>query len=337
MHRLNTIPGGWNPDNEGVIFINQNPAPIIFLTAADTDIQTISNTLSLLPDDFPAIRVTNLLNLQQQLTIDTYAEEVLGNAKIIIIRLLGGVSYWSYGLEVVKETILNANHPISLFILPGDDRPDPTLITHSNCPLSIVNQLWRYFTEGGTENYLNAFKFIVNYSLNKNYSFNPPHIVPKVGIYGNYPLINNCLGQVGILFYRAHYLSGNTSIIDAICQVLIDRNLQPIPVFVSSLRDEEIQIEILSYFKNIDLILNTTSFAISDPNKSNQKPPLGLNVPVFQLILSSGTLNQWKESLKGLSPRDIAMNIALPEIDGRIITRAVSFKSVEKKNQLLET
>ncbi|PSB67113.1 cobalt chelatase, partial [filamentous cyanobacterium CCP1] len=34
MHRLATIPGGWTPDTEGVIFIQQRPAPLVFLTAA---------------------------------------------------------------------------------------------------------------------------------------------------------------------------------------------------------------------------------------------------------------------------------------------------------------
>jgi hypothetical protein len=28
MHRLATIPGGWNPAAEGVIFVEQQPAPI---------------------------------------------------------------------------------------------------------------------------------------------------------------------------------------------------------------------------------------------------------------------------------------------------------------------
>ena len=98
MHRIPAIPGGWNPNTEGVIIIEQNPAPIIFLTSADTDIKTIAASVENLPADFPAIRVANLLQLQQELTIDTYAEEVLSKAKVIILRLLGeeviGVMAW---------------------------------------------------------------------------------------------------------------------------------------------------------------------------------------------------------------------------------------------------
>jgi cobaltochelatase CobN len=73
------------------------------------------------------------------------------------------------------------------------------------------------------------------------------------------------------LFYRAHYLAGNTAPIDAICQALAERNLEPIPVFVSSLRDRDVQEELLQYFQpkdgeEIKLLLNTTSFSISPLN-----------------------------------------------------------------------
>jgi cobaltochelatase CobN len=339
VHRLNTIPGGWNPDSDGVIFVEQNPADLVFLTAADSDIQTLAIALDTLPDDFPSIRVVNLLNLQQQLSIDTYAEDVLSHAKIIIIRLLGGRSYWSYGLEVVKEIAVNSD--VNLLILPGDDRPDPDLISHSNLSLSIVNQLWQYLLEGGRDNYINALKFIVNICLSKNYIHEKPIKISRVGLYSNFYQDLYDFPKVGILFYRAHYLSVNTSIIDAICQELIKRNLQPVPLFVSSLKDVEIQEEVLRYFKgddsSIQVLLNTTSFSISSPLSADVYPLLSLNVPVFQVILSSGTKSQWENDFKGLSPRDMAMNVALPEVDGRIITRAVSFKSVLNKNNVLET
>ncbi|MFM7558519.1 hypothetical protein, partial [Cylindrospermopsis raciborskii] len=97
MHRINATPGGWN-ESESLIFLEQTPAPFIFITAADTDIQTLATTVPKLPVQFPQMRVANLLQLQQQMTIDTYAEEVLERAQVIVLRLLGGGSYWAYGL-----------------------------------------------------------------------------------------------------------------------------------------------------------------------------------------------------------------------------------------------
>ncbi len=181
MHRLAATPGGWNPQAEGVIFIEQTPAPIVLLTAADTDIQTLAAAVSKLPDSFPALRVVNLLQLQQQLSIDTYAEEVLEQAQVIILRLLGGRSYWSYGLEVVRQTVESTQK--SLFVLPGDDRPDPDLISHSTVTLASSNQLWRYFTEGGVENFVNALKFVADICLGNTYNPPPPQEVPRVGVY----------------------------------------------------------------------------------------------------------------------------------------------------------
>jgi cobaltochelatase CobN len=411
MHKIAATPGGWNPQAEGVIFIQQTPAPIVFISAADTDIQTLAAASSKMPAEFPKLRAVNLLQLQQQLTIDTYAEEVLEHAEVIILRLLGGRSYWSYGLEILRETVQKTN--ASLIVMPGEDSPDPDLISHSNVSLSAVNKLWRYFTEGGVQNFVNALKFAADTCLKTAYHPPLPQTVSRVGIYEWTNLVGQAsclplqdsrqdacstiqneacstiqneacstiqneacstiqneacstiqneacstiqnklpdnllnlptLAKVGILFYRAHYLSGNLAPIDALCQAIAERNLVPVPVFVSSLREPDLQIELLEYFQPkesepIQLLLNTTSFAVSgfssqEPEQNSLK---SLDVPVLQAIFSGGGLEQWETELQGLSPRDVAMNVALPEVDGKIITRAVSFKAVQTWNSELET
>ncbi|WP_199245320.1 cobaltochelatase subunit CobN [[Phormidium] sp. ETS-05] len=337
MHRLAATPGGWNPDTEGTIFLDQTPAPIVFLSAADTDIQVVAAAAAQLPADFPSLRVANLLQLQQQLTIDVYAQDVLSSARVIILRLLGGRAYWSYGLEVVRETA--ANSGAMLLVIPGDDAVDPDLIAHSTVSLTVANQLWRYFTEGGRENILNALKFLADNCLGHNYHPAPPVAVPKTGLYAppRNPVAPKLAPKVGIIFYRAHYLAGNLAPIDALCEALMCIGLEPVPAFVSSLRDLSAAAEIKSYFHNqVDLVICTTGFAIAHDGDT---PSLwqDLDVPVLQVIFSGGTQEQWQSGFNGLSPRDIAMNVALPEIDGRIITRAVSFKTVQEENQDLET
>ncbi|HEY9297728.1 MAG TPA: cobaltochelatase subunit CobN, partial [Phormidium sp.] len=305
MHKIAATPGGWNPQAEGVIFIQQTPAPIVFISAADTDIQTLAAAASKMPAEFPKLRAVNLLQLQQQLTIDTYAEEVLERAEVIILRLLGGRSYWSYGLEILRETVQKTK--ASLIVMPGEDSPDPDLISHSNVSLSAVNKLWRYFTEGGVQNFVNALKFAADTCLKTAYNPPLPQTVSRVGIYEWTNLVGQAsclplqdsrqdacstiqndacstiqndacstiqnklpdnllnlptLAKVGILFYRAHYLSGNLAPIDALCQALSERNLVPVPVFVSSLREPDLQIELLEYCQPkesepIQLLLNT--------------------------------------------------------------------------------
>ncbi|MEA5570154.1 cobaltochelatase subunit CobN [Calothrix sp. UHCC 0171] len=369
MHRISTTSVGWTSQSEGIIFVEQTPAPVVMLTAADTDIQTLAAAASKLPKTFPEFRVANLLQLQQQISIDTYAEQVLEHAQVIILRLLGGRSYWAYGWELVQE-IVELNH-IHLIVMPGDDALDPDLISHSTLPLAKVNQIWRYFNEGGIDNFVNALEYISDNCLSTAFNPPPPQAVPRVGIYewnqGNRNLqtggcedagkiclyaspcacLSPCpcsISKCAILFYRAHYLAGNTKVIDALCAALVRQNIKPVPIFVSSLRDRDVQSEIAALFQPqacqpISLLLNTTSFSLARLETETPQIELWqkLDVPVLQVILSGGSIEQWRSQFSGLSPRDIAMNVALPEVDGRIITRAVSFKALQQRHPALET
>ncbi|QKQ75256.1 cobaltochelatase subunit CobN [Nostoc sp. TCL240-02] len=449
MHRISSTSGGWN-QSEGLIFLEQTPAPFVLITAADTDIQTLAVAVTKLPSQFPALRVANLLQLQQQLSIDTYGEQVLELAQVIILRLLGGHSYWSYGLEVVQEIVQRNGR--TLIVMPGDDAFDPDLISQSTVPLSIANQVWQYFSEGGVENFVNALQFISDTCLFTAYNPPSPRPIPRVGLYewalgmghggrgaalrlrsvngevgeageageqrsrgeleldeftselrsstfepdestselrsstfeldestselrsSNFELDESTselrsstseldestskpqgfqcpmpyalcpMPKIGILFYRAHYLAGNTKVIDALCEALVQKNLQPVPVFVSSLREPDVQVELSEFFQpkeaeSIAVLLNTTSFSLARLESETPQTELWekLDVPVLQVILSGGSIEQWESQFQGLSPRDIGMNVALPEVDGRIITRAVSFKAVQTRNPHLET
>jgi cobaltochelatase CobN len=334
MHRLQVAPGGWTPDAEGVVFIEQTPGNIIFLTAADTEIQALS--VALKQWSYSAtVRAVNLLNLQQQLTIDTYAEEVLEKAKVIIIRLLGGRSYWSYGLEVIKE--LSERLGIHLYLLPGDEQIDLDLMENSTVPLTQVHTLWRYLIEGGPENLLQGLRYVSAFQSQQPVENIP---VQKINRWGTYtsqsrtPLSPDS-PTCGLIFYRAHYLSGNLEPIDALVHALAEQGIKALPVFVQSLKEPEILESLEDYFQGIDLLLNTTGFSID--SVVGNRFYRALDVPIFQVILASSSQAAWEAGTQGLSPRDVAMNVALPEIDGRIITRAISFKSEAAQDVQLET
>jgi cobaltochelatase CobN len=374
MHRISATPGGWN-QSEGLIFLEQTPSPFVLITAADTDIQTLAAVVTKLPAQFPQIRVANLLQLQQQISIDAYAEQVLESAQVIVLRLIGGSSYWGYGLEVVQEIV--QRNSTTLIVMPGDDGLDLDLISKSTISLEIVKQIWQYFQEGGTENFLNALQFIADTALSTSFNPPPPQPVPRVGIYEwgsscagsreqacrersrtgvgeefsqlpvtNYELriTNYELPKVGILFYRAHYLAGNTKVIAALCAALVEKNLQPVAVFVSSLREPGVSEQLQELFQpkdgqHIDCLLNTTSFSLARLETETPQIELWekLDVPVLQVILCASSVEQWESQSQGLTPRDMAMNVALPEVDGRIISRAVSFKTLQTRNHDLET
>jgi cobaltochelatase CobN len=344
MHRTATISSE-SASIENTIFVEQTPAPIVIITSADTDLQALAQVWAQMPVGFPEVRALNILAVQQQVVIDTYAEEVLAQAKVIVVRLLGGVGYWSYGLEVVRE--LATANGIALILIPGDDQPDLSLLSRSTVPLDEVNQFWRYWIAGGSENLRQSLYFVAQRYLEMDCEYLPPAVVPKVGIAPVRQHDQKNQRQVAILFYRAHYLVGNMAAVNALCDALIDINLTPLPIFVSSLRDPEVQAALLEYCQSkVDVILNTTSFSLIAPaplypavQKELDTNELWakLDLPILQVITSGGSVTDWQESLMGLSPSDNAMNIALPEVDGRIISRAVSFKALQTRHPVLQT
>ncbi|QYS88778.1 hypothetical protein [Flavobacterium davisii] len=107
MHLIPTIPGGWNPNEDGVFYIEQSKGDIVFLSAADTEINSLNNAYkelikSLNKTKTPTLRMSNLTYLKQELTIDKYVEEVIGQSKLVICRLLGGISYYPYLIESIQ-------------------------------------------------------------------------------------------------------------------------------------------------------------------------------------------------------------------------------------------
>ena len=343
MHRLAATPGGFDPSAEGVVFIDQTPAPVVVMTAADTDIQTLAIALAKLPQDFPEVRVVNLLHLQQQLTIDTYAEDVLAQAQVIILRLLGGKAYWPYGLEVIQETVERTG--ASVWVIPGDEQPDPGLMDCSTVSWVELNRFWQYWLEGGVENITESLKYATTISLKWESPVAAPQIIPRIGQLARSTSLSPQSSRVAILFYRAHYLAGNIAPIEALCEALVALNLEPVALYVQSLQDLEVQTQLIEMCQGTDnispvrVLINTTSFALAKLDRETLNLSLWktLNIPVIQAICSGGTQAQWAENLQGLSPRDMAMNVALPEVDGRIVSRAISFKAVKQFAAGLET
>ncbi|HLY45775.1 MAG TPA: cobaltochelatase subunit CobN [Stellaceae bacterium] len=130
---------------------------------------------------------------------------------------------------------------------------------------------------------------------------------------------------VPIVFYRALVQSGNAAPVDALARALLARRLRPLPVFVHSLKEAEAAALLAALFAAHPpaVILNATGFSLAASGGSD---PLDADCPVLQIVFSGGEEAAWREGTRGLGPRDLAMNVALPEIDGRILARAVSFK-----------
>jgi len=334
MHLLATEPGTI-ADGSAAVDLGQTPGDILVLASADTEIALLAAAQARRRAEeprAPSLRLAPVMRLGHNLSVDLYMDTV-AQARLVIARLLGGSAYWPYGIERLAETC--AEHGIPLALLPGDDRPDPELARLSSLPAEACRRLWRYLAEGGPGNADNFLRYAASV-IGRDTQWAEPAPLLRAGLYWpgrGLPSLGEIaadwrgdLGPVPIVFYRALVQSGNTAPIDALIQALVARRLNPLPVFVQSLKDAETAALLADFFAAHPpmVILSATGFSQA---ASGGDDPLRADCPVLQVVFSGGDEAGWREGTRGLGPRDLAMNVALPEIDGRVLSRAVSFKA----------
>ena len=362
-------------------------ANFLFLSHADTDFLTLSRVLnsSQLPSDFPIVRAANPTHWQTEAEIDSFLERVLPSCEIVIVRLLGGRASWSYGIDKLVKWA--QAHERWLVCLSGTDELDPELMALSSVGVPIAHEVLAYLQMGGPGNYEQALRFLADHLLTGGFGYDPPQPQPEHGLYipvasaaeveskrvknsktssaktskepdqkADSTQPHNITATVGLLFYRAHYLSGNTDFVDAIIAEAANQAIVVVPVYAQSLKklaeadSTAAQLapqgypEALGYFldaqgqSTVDVIITTLSLSIGSINPDG--PTMSgwavealarLDVPILQAITSVGNRMQWEGSMRGLNPLDTAMNVALPEFDGRIITVPISFKETVTK------
>ncbi|MGH6875050.1 MAG: cobaltochelatase subunit CobN, partial [Aestuariivirgaceae bacterium] len=321
MHLLATQSGVIGDGNEAVD-LKQDPADIVILSCADTELACLARAHDRLPAPKASLRLANLLQLQHPLSVDLYAERTLSAAKLIIIRLLGGKPYWSYGIDVV-ESLARERH-IGLAVLSGDRLPDLSLARHGTMAAPVAERLRLYLAEGGVENAASALCL-----AQAQIGFNTtPADLETLANYGVYRSTEGKSPSAVIIFYRALVESGFTSPVDALADALDELGVASLCLFVSSLKDKDCArfIERTLATSAPSAIINTTGFALA-MGESGENPFRNCDCPVLQAVLAGSGEAQWRQGSQGLSPRDLAMNVVLPELDGRIMTRALSFKA----------
>jgi cobaltochelatase CobN len=317
MHLLATTSGVIDGAAEAVD-LKQSPADIVVLSAADSEIAALARAYD--TGKFPTLRLANFLHLQHNLSVDLYLEKTLSLARLIVLRLLGGASYWPYGLEQIEA--LAKDNDIRLVVLPGDSQPDPDLTSRSNLPLQDCERLRQYLVGGG---HFNAAKFLgyCQHLLEETEIPPPAEAPPSNGVY------RSTTGKqtTGLIFYRSVLEGAQTAPIDALIDALAKRGIGCVSIFVTSLKDKASTDFIHESLAELSpsLVLNATSFAASSGGSGD--PLAQYDCPVLQVVLGTVSEESWRAGTQGLGARDLAMNVVLPELDGRIHSRAISFKS----------
>ena len=356
MHLLLAQKGTIDEGSEAVD-LGQSPADVVFLSAADTEIAGLAAAARRLGADGPSLRLANLLRLKHPMSIDAYVGRTLRHARLVVVRLLGGTAYWPYGLDALLANAQATGG--GLAILPGDDKPDPGLDAYTTIQLSQRDRLWRYLIEGGSAN-AEGFLLGCRAVLGEGEWPGEATLLLKAGVValggdgsakgatsadlsaraGNDEERNKPLAA--IVCYRALVQSGQTEPVEALSSALADRGLDVLPVYVSSLKDA-VSVETLRRLfapRPPDVVVNLTGFAVSSPASGAERIPTVLEehgAVVLQAVLASGSEEAWAESSRGLSARDLAMSVALPEVDGRVLSRAIAFKSAGEWDALTET
>ena len=346
MHLLRAKAGSAVDETEAVD-LGQTPGDIVFLSAADTELASVAGARTGFDGEFPSLRLANLMQLAHPMSVDLHVESVVSRAKLVVARVLGGAGYWAYGVEQIVAACRAASIPLAL--LPGDDQPDPEFAALGSVSAADTHRLWQYCVHGGPANARSLLAFAAEL-IGFPAEWREPAPLPRAGLY--HPEAGACgLDEVvarwidgapsaAIVFYRAHVQAANLAPIDALVRALGARGVNALPLYVSSLRDPVSADLVATMLEHVGvrLVLNATGFAVSSPGapERRQTPFDTSGRPVLQVVLAGGREEDWANGTQGLSARDIAMNVALPEVDGRIVTRAVSFKAEARFDTLTE-
>lgn len=337
MHLLAATAGAVD-DGTDAVDLNQTPADLVVISAADTELALLSEARASL-QGAPSLRLASMLHLRHPMSVDLHIDECATKSRMVIARVLGGTGYWKYGVEQYAARLHDAGVP--LVLLPGDDKPDAELAALSTIASEHYHALWSYLTEGGADNARNFLRY-AKALLEGTETPEPAKPLLRSGLYwpdhGLTDLDRINAGWikgapvVPIVFYRALVQGAGLAPINGLVKSLSAKGLNPMPIFVASLKDpiSVATLESLMTAAPPSAILNCTSFAVGTPEGKGGQNPLAADfangAPVFQVVLSSSSEEAWQDGTTGLSARDIAMNVALPEVDGRVLTRAVSFK-----------
>lgn len=319
----------------------QPTAGIMLLSHADTDLLTRTKAKELLPPELEVHSYSlNALHSEDQMEVLLAGE--LGRARVIVLRVHGPLSCVP-AFNRLRELCVERSQ--SLVLISGTGELSPEFSQTVNVPGDVIETAASYLALGGVSNFVELCHFLSDRLLLSGYGYAPPTPMPEHGVYLHDMDVATIedwerradphKATVAVLFYRAHRMSGNTGFVDALAHALEARDMNALCIFTSSLKSKEAgKPAAFQWIEGrADVLISTLSFALGEINTGDVTEAgeavtslEKLGIPVIQAIASGMALGAWEGSRRGLNSLDTAINVAIPEFDGRIITVPVSFK-----------
>ncbi|HWJ51807.1 MAG TPA: cobaltochelatase subunit CobN, partial [Propionibacteriaceae bacterium] len=246
-------------------------------------------------------------------------------ADLIVARILGSPKSLCSGFARIR----GEGKP--MVVVGGEQAPDAALMELSTVPIGVAAEAHVYLAQGGPDNLRQLHAFLSDTVLLTGVGFAPPAEQPTWGVL---PRPSRAGARVGILFYRAQYACGNTAYVEALADAVDAAGGVGVPIFATSLRDAPA--DLLDYLGTLDALVTTvlaaggtrpaTASAGEDDEGWDVRALAALDIPILQGLCLTWDRASWAASDEGMTPLDVATQVAVPEFDGRIITVPFSFK-----------
>ncbi|WP_371347117.1 cobaltochelatase subunit CobN [Ancylobacter sp. IITR112] len=313
--------------------LGQTPGEMVVVSFADSDLGALAAAMAQAQergDNLPSLRLANLRDLRHPMSVDLWIDKVGSRARIVVVRLLGGLDWWRYGVDRLAAEARARG--FALAVLPGEDRDDPRLADASTLNAAELGTLLGYFRAGGPGNMAALLRVLAAHAGRTMAPPPPAQNLPLAGFYaweGASPE-GPSAPTIPVIFYRSMALAGDTAPVDALCAALAARGLDPRPIYVASLKEPTSIAFLRDALAGMKpaAILTLTAFAAADPGEATVLDAPG--VPVLQAIIGTTSRAGWAEGVRGLTSADLAMHVVLPELDGRVLAGALSFKAPQE-------
>ncbi len=324
--------------------LDQTPGDVVVLSFTDSDLNGIASVWAAGGDRMPSLRLANISQLRHPMSVDLWIDKVARFAKLILVRILGGHDRWPYGADELAR--MARMRGVTLVMLPGEcSEHDERLAAGSTVSADEIDRLLSYFREGGPQNMAHLAARLATLARGETADVADAVSVPKAGFYhpglgtaDNPQSLLETMPEaaiVPILFYRSMLLASDVAPIDALFTALRSKNILGLPVFVAGLKDKASLAFVEEAMASLSpsAIITATAFA-SGTDDEGRTLFDRIGVPVLQVIVATTRRDAWLENRRGLGPADLAMHVVLPELDGRILSGAVSFKDARDADGL---